>query len=179
VEDSLRVKAKEIGSDGHCIHGFDDGEGASARTWGDAKKRGQGIGRNVAGTGTKIHVIMGEKRPLRVPVSGANVHDSRMAYRMMDGLNLKAVKRFVADKGYDDDKLIWWLKTQDIEAEIPPRCNRKVKRLYDKTVYAWRRRIENLFAKLKENRRLALRVDKLEATFGGFIALALIKMDVC
>jgi hypothetical protein len=24
-----------------------------------------------------------------------------------------------------------------------------------------------------------LRVDKLEATFGGFIALALIKMDVC
>jgi transposase len=102
-----------------------------------------------------------------------------MAYRMMDGLNLKAVKRFVADKGYDDDKLIWWLKTQDIKSEIPPRCNRKIKRLYDKTVYAWRRRIENLFAKLKENRRLALRVDKLEATFGGFIALALIKMDVC
>jgi transposase len=114
-----------------------------------------------------------------VHISDANVHDSRMAYRMMDGLNLKAVKRFVADKGYDDDKLIWWLKTQDIKSEIPPRCNRKIKRLYDKTVYAWRRRIENLFAKLKENRRLALRVDKLEATFGGFIALALIKMDVC
>jgi Transposase DDE domain len=105
-----------------------------------------------------------------VHISDANVHDSRMAYRMMDGLNLKAVKRFVADKGYDDDKLIWWLKTQDIKSEIPPRCNRKIKRLYDKTVYAWRRRIENLFA---------LRVDKLEATFGGFIALALIKMDVC
>jgi ABC-type uncharacterized transport system ATPase subunit len=46
-------------------------------------------------------------------------------------------------------------------------------------MYAWRRGIENLFAKLKENRRLALRVDKLEVTFGGFIALALIKMDVC
>jgi hypothetical protein len=90
VEDSLRVKAKEIGSNGHCIHGFNDGESASARTWVDAEKRGQGIGRNVAGTGTKIHVIMGEKHPLRVHVSGANVHDSRMAYRMMDGLNLKA-----------------------------------------------------------------------------------------
>jgi hypothetical protein len=33
---------------------------------------------------------MGEKHPLRVQVSGANVHDSRMAYRMMDGLNPKA-----------------------------------------------------------------------------------------
>jgi transposase len=74
---------------------------------------------------------------------------------------------------------MWRLKTQDIEAEIPPRCNRKIKRLYDKAVYARRRGMENLFAKLKENRRLALRVDKLEATFGGFIALALIKMDVC
>jgi hypothetical protein len=40
--------------------------------------------------GTKIHVIMGEKRPLRVHVSGANGRDSRMAYRMPDGLNLKA-----------------------------------------------------------------------------------------
>jgi hypothetical protein len=36
-------------------------------------------------------------------------------------------------------------------------------------------RIENPFAKLKENRRLALRVDKLEATFGGFLTLAFIK----
>jgi hypothetical protein len=90
VEDSLRIKAKEVGSDGHCIHGFNDGESAAARTWGDAEKRGRGIGRNVAGTGTKIHLIMGEKHPLQVHVSGANVHDSRMAYRMMDGLNLKA-----------------------------------------------------------------------------------------
>jgi hypothetical protein len=74
---------------------------------------------------------------------------------------------------------MWRLKTQDIEAEIPPRCNGKINGLYDKTVYAWRRGLENLFAKRTENRRLALRVDKLEATFGGFIALALIKMDVC
>jgi transposase len=179
VEDSLRIKAKEIGSNGHCIHGFDDGEAHRRGLGAMRKKKGQGIGRNVAGMGTKIHVIMGEKRPLRVHVSGAKVHDSRMAYRMMDGLNLKAVKRFVADKGCDDDKAIWRLKTQDIEAEISPRCNRKINRLYDRTVYAWRRGIENLFAKRTENRRLALRVDKLEATFGGFIALALIKMDVC
>jgi hypothetical protein len=55
------------------------------------RKKGRGIGRNVAGTGTKIHVIMGEKRPLRVHISGANGGDSRMAYRMPDGLNLKAV----------------------------------------------------------------------------------------
>jgi transposase len=133
----------------------------------------------VAGKGTKIHVIMGERHVVRVQVSEANRHDSQMAYQMMDGLNLRTIKHFVADKGYDDDKLIWWLKTKNIRAEIPPRRNRKEKRGYDKTVYAWRRRIENLFARLKENRRLAMRVDKLDATFGGFLALAFIKMDVC
>jgi hypothetical protein len=57
---------------------------------GRCEKKGRGIGRNAAGTGTKIHVIMGEKRPLRVHVSGANGRDLRMAYRMPDGLNLKA-----------------------------------------------------------------------------------------
>jgi hypothetical protein len=88
-------------------------------------------------------------------------------------------ERCVADKGCDDDKLMWRLKTQDAETEIPPRCNGKINGLYDRTVYAGRREIENLFAKRTENQRLALQVDKLEATFGGFIAPALIKMGVC
>jgi hypothetical protein len=39
VEDSLRMKAKEIGSDGHCIHGFDDGE-AHRRGLGAMRKKG-------------------------------------------------------------------------------------------------------------------------------------------
>jgi hypothetical protein len=36
-----------------------------------------------------------------------------------------------------------------------------------------------MFAKIKENRRLALRVDKLDTSFMAFIALAFIKMQVC
>jgi hypothetical protein len=39
VEDSLRVKAKDIGSDGHCIHGFNDGE-AHRRGRGAMRKKG-------------------------------------------------------------------------------------------------------------------------------------------
>jgi hypothetical protein len=39
VEDSLRMKAKEIGSDGHCIHGFNDGE-AHRRGRGAMRKKG-------------------------------------------------------------------------------------------------------------------------------------------
>lgn len=116
---------------------------------------------------------------LCVELSGAEKHDSQMAEPMMALLNTQAIERFVGDKGYDDDDLIAWLKTQHIHAEIPPRDNRKFKRFYDKTVYVWRRRIENMFAKIKENRRLALRVDKLDTSFMAFLALAFIKMQVC
>ena len=121
---------------------------------------------------------MGEKDVLCVQLSGANTHDSQMAESMMCLLNTQAIERFVADKGYDDDDLIAWLKAHHIHAEIPPRDNRKNKRYYDKTVYAWRRRIENMFQKIKENRRLALRVDKLDSTFMAFLALAFIKLEV-
>ena len=51
-----------------------------------------------------------------------------------------------------------------------PRC--------DKTVYRWRHRIENLFCRLEENRRFAMRFDKLDVTLMGSIALALIKLEV-
>jgi len=114
-----------------------------------------------------------------VQLSGAQVHDSQPAQEMVLQLNTKDIKRFVADKGYDDDSLRDALKRSDITPEIPPRCNRVERRWYDKTVYAWRRRIENMFQKIKENRRLAMRYDKLDITFMAFIALAFIKLQVC
>jgi hypothetical protein len=41
------------------------------------------------------------------------------------------------------------LKENDIYPEIPNKKNRKTPFRFDKTVYKWRRRIENLFQKLK------------------------------
>lgn len=122
---------------------------------------------------------MGKDDVLCVQLSGAETHDSKMAEPMMMLLNTSAIERFIADKAYDDDDLIFWLKSEHIHAEIPPRKNRIDQRFYDKTVYRWRRRVENMFTKIKENRRLALRVDKLDTSFMGFLALAFIKMEVC
>ena len=122
---------------------------------------------------------MGKDDVLCVQLSGAETHDSEMAEPMMMLLNTSAIERFVADKAYDDDALIFWLNSESIHAEIPPRKNRIDQRFYDKTVYRWRRRVENMFTKIKENRRLALRVDKLDTSFMGFLALAFIKQQVC
>jgi transposase len=133
----------------------------------------------VAGQGTKIHLIMGRDDPVMVRLTGADVHDSRPAQEMVLQLETQEIERFVADKGYDDDDLRDLLKRQQIVPEIPPRKNRTEERFYDKTVYVWRRRIENMFQKIKENRRLAMRFDKLDVTFMAFIALAFIKLQVC
>lgn len=122
---------------------------------------------------------MGRSEVIRVGLSGAHRHDSKMVYPMIEGLNKKAIEHFVGDKAYDTNAIRLFLKNENIRAEIPGKRNRKVQPSYDKTLYRWRHHIENMFAKIKENRRLAMRVDKLDATFTGFIALALIKLMVC
>lgn len=58
------------------------------------------------------------------------------------------------------------------EAVISPRSNRTVPRYFDRDRYQARHLIENLFAKLKQYRRLATRYDKLAVRYGAFVTLA-------
>lgn len=122
---------------------------------------------------------MGKDEPICVQISGAQMHDSKIAIEMINLLNDTEIERFVGDKGYDTNKIRDFLKSKNIKAEIPNKRNRKERCRFDKTVYKWRHRIENLFCKIKENRRLSMRFDKLDVTFMGFIAIALIKLEVC
>ena len=123
---------------------------------------------------------MGKDDLISIQLTGAEVHDSVPATEMIVSLkDLVEIKRFVADKGYDNDKIRSTLKDQDIVPDIPPKKNRTSHRFHDQTVYKWRWRIEAFFGKLKENRRIAMRVDKLDTSFIGFISIALIKMIVC
>jgi transposase len=122
---------------------------------------------------------MGKEDVICVDITGAQVHDSKVTEEMMKFLNLKEIRRFIADKAYDTNKIRDFLKENDIQAEIPNKKSRKNPFRFDKTVYKWRYRIENLFQKLKENRRLCMRFDKLDCTFMAFVAIALIKLLVC
>ena len=82
----------------------------------------------------------------------------------------------VEDKCYDSDKHRINLSSSNNTPVIPRRKNRKQPIVYDKILYGMRRNIEMLFGKIKENRRLAMRFDKADPAFLGFIALALIKI---
>jgi transposase len=59
---------------------------------------------------------------------------------------------------------------------IPERRNRKKEVEYDKEKYKKRGLVERVFGKLKENRRLAVRYEKPDINFLGFIVIAFLKI---
>ena len=79
--------------------------------------------------------------------------------RLMLGALPKA-KTLIADRGYDSNRFRKALKERGTEPCIPPTKSRKTPLDYDKTIYRQRHKIENLFAKLKDWRRIATRYDR-------------------
>lgn len=80
----------------------------------------------------------------------------------------------IGDKGYDSDKFREGLRKKGIEPCIPPRKNRKRPVTYDKKAYKTRHKVENMFAKFKDWRRIAMRYDRCAHTFFSAICLAAI-----
>jgi transposase len=85
---------------------------------------------------------------------------------------LPPAKHLIADRGYDSDRFRDALVAKRITPCIPPRKNRKVQHAYDATLYRQRHRIENMFAKLKDWRRIATRYDRSAHTFMAAIVIA-------
>jgi transposase len=85
----------------------------------------------------------------------------------------------IEDKGYDSNKHRTYLISNNNVPVIPGRKNRIEQIEYDKDKFKLRRKIENFFAMLKENRRLAMRFEKSDLAFLGFVAIATIKYNLC
>ena len=80
--------------------------------------------------------------------------------------------KILGDKGYDSDKFVETIENQRSQAIIPPRCNRRYKRIYDKHLYKERHLIECFFGKIKHFRRIFSRFDKAMISFMSFLHLA-------
>jgi len=106
-------------------------------------------------------------------LTGGNVHDVKVADMLFEDVVGCYV---VEDAGYDSDPHRRELRANNNIPVIPGRKNRKVPIEYDKEIYKLRRRIEMFFGKIKENKRLGMRYEKLDETFLGFIALASLKI---
>jgi transposase len=78
----------------------------------------------------------------------------------------------LADKGYDGDAVRQDLLLNGIVPVIPPKANRKNPPPCDFKAYKDRNRIERMFNRLKQFRRIATRFDKTAKSFAAFLALA-------
>ena len=77
----------------------------------------------------------------------------------------------VGDEGYDSDKARERWRARGIGMCVPPKRNRIVQHWYDTELYRTRHLVENSFNRLKDFRRLSLRLDKTDTSFRAFAAL--------
>jgi putative transposase len=78
----------------------------------------------------------------------------------------------IADKGYDSDWFREALTDLEIEPCIPGRANRKAPIPFDAGLHKQRNRIERMFGRLKDWRRIATRYDRCAHTFISAICIA-------
>ena len=85
---------------------------------------------------------------------------------------LPNASKLIAERGYDADWFIAALKKKGITPCIPPRKNRIKRRRYSQQLYKQRHKIEILFGRIKDWRRIALRYDRCAHTFFSAICIA-------
>lgn len=83
-------------------------------------------------------------------------------------------KLILADKGYDSDKFVRWIKERGGIPVIPSRNGARQPRETDWHTYKERHLIENLFLKFKNHRRFSTRYEKKAISFHAVVSLACI-----
>lgn len=105
-------------------------------------------------------------------LSAGQVSDYTGAALLLE--ELPKTKALLADRGYDADWLREGLRAKSIRPCIPSKKNRKRALRYDKTLYKQRHKIEIMFGRLKDWRRIAMRYDRCAHTFFSAICIAAI-----
>ena len=79
----------------------------------------------------------------------------------MDAIDaLPEARALLADRGYDANWFRDALRTRGITPCIPPRRSRKRPCSYDQNLYKQRHKIEIMFGRIKDWRRIAMRYDR-------------------
>ncbi len=129
------------------------------------------IGRTKGGLNSKLHAVCdGAGRPVRLLLTEGQQSDHKGAETLLP--ELPAASEMLGDKGYDSDAYRTALIQRGITPCIPPRAKRKHPATYCKTLYKQRHKVENMFAKLKDWRRIAMRYDRCAHAFFSAICIA-------
>jgi len=81
-------------------------------------------------------------------------------------------KVLLGDRGYDANLFRNALTARGIEPCIPSKANRKIQIPHNRSLYRKRHKIENMFGRLKDWRRIHTRYDRCAHTFMSAICKA-------
>ena len=138
---------------------------------GERGAKANAIGISRGGRTTKIHAlvdILG--RPLRLILTPGNTSDVKAADQLIG--DTAGMKRLIADRGDDANSIRTTLRQQNTIPVIPGRKNRKRAIRYDETRYKEPWRIEAMFCRLRDLRRIAARYDKIARICQSAVMLA-------
>lgn len=120
---------------------------------------------------SKLHAVCDDQgRPVLLLLTEGQKSDHRGAAMLLP--TLPPARELLADRGYDSNRFRAELAARGITPCIPSTKSRKVPLLYDKVLYRRRHRIENMFGRLKDWRRVATRYDRCAHTFFSAICIA-------
>ena len=103
-------------------------------------------------------------------LSAGNINDISMAAALVRAAG--PIRRLLADRGYDADHLRQLLAQIGAEAVIPSTTSRRAPIPYDVIAYKDRNRVERMWCRLKDFRRVATRYDKLARNYLSGVLLA-------
>ena len=120
---------------------------------------------------SKLHAVCdGHGRPLILLLSEGQMSDYKGAALMLPAL--PKAKELLGDKGYDANWFRNALAKTGIPACIPSKANRKKPIEHDRTLYRRCHKIENMFGRLKDWRRIHTPYDRCAHTFLSAICIA-------
>jgi transposase len=130
-----------------------------------------------------MHVAISNNACIACELFPAQRQDCRSFEKIEKELPWDKINYLVADKGYDTSNVRNIIKSHGAIPVIPPKgvylpkdSTLTPKDFYDIKLYRKRNIIERFFGRLKDNKRIAMRFDKMDHTFLSFIALAITKL---
>ena len=136
---------------------------------------GEALGRSRGGFSTKIHVRAGGcGKPVTFHLTGGESHDSIALPALLDagavrrqrgGRPRLRPRRVAGDKAFAGRPAREHLRSRRIGAVIPAKMGERRRPRFDREAYRARNRVERLFNRLKQFRRIATRYEKRAANY--------------
>ena len=189
VLEALQAKADAAGLIEWDLHFVDSSivrahqHAAGARRRRDKQACAEALGRSRGGFSTKIHVrAEAQGKPISFVLTGGERHDSVALPALLDTGAVRRVRgrprlrprRVAGDKAFSGRPSRGHLRRRHIGAVIPTTAQQRRRPGFDREAYRARNRVQRLFNRLKQFRRIATRYEKRAANFLAMLHIAAI-----